>query len=777
MTAQVLVTAQNDPPTLTSFSAVVDTTAEDTEVEITLADLKAQGDEADVDGTVDAFVVKGVSTGTLAIGTSAGTATAWAATTNDTIDATNHAYWTPATDANGTQNAFEVVAQDNLGAESAGNVTAQVLVTAQNDPPVNVVPGTQTVAEEAPTAIVGLSIGDVDAGNLTTRLEVTAGGLSVTLSGSAVISAGSNGTGDLTIQGSVADINATLASLQYTGDTDVVGTAADTLTVTTDDLGNTGSGGAQQVVDGVQIDITPVNDNTPVADAESFSVVEGGTATQTDLDAGSSLLDGDVDLDLPNDTLSVNTTPVAGPAFGSLVLNTDGTFSYTHDGSENHSDTFTYQVSDAVGNADTATVTITITPPNATPVATDDEYVVDEDATLTRSSGAGVLANDSDADGDLLSANLVSGPSDGTLIFNTDGSFAYTPDANFHGSDSFSYRVRDPSGATDTATATIAVDAINDAPAANGETYAVDSDETLFVEAPGLLANDTDVEAEPLAVILASEPEAGTLIVGPDGSFTYSPNPNFDGIVSFEYAVGDGSSESNLVTVTIEVQGVFGSPGQQPVEADPPSDEGDSPPEEDSDTDHETDNGDEGADAPAFHPPPAPAVSARLGSRSGPEQASTEQVGLAAHVMDPIASSGHTDQLAGSAYSWIIDDYVPHRVRQTVESLGHAVGPVGGYIDATAMWDVLDGFQTELTGSRHVATFTAGSVAVASLTMTAGYVFWTLKGGYLLASMMSSLPAWRFMDPLPILDGALASGRQTRADEGESVDIREEMSM
>ena len=114
------VTAVNDIPTLSSFAAVIDTTNEDTEVELTLAELKAQGNEADVDGTVDAFVVKSVTSGTLKIGTSAGTATAWAAGTNDTIDATNHAYWTPDLNANGTQNAFAVVAKDNSGAESTG---------------------------------------------------------------------------------------------------------------------------------------------------------------------------------------------------------------------------------------------------------------------------------------------------------------------------------------------------------------------------------------------------------------------------------------------------------------------------------------------------------------------------------------------------------------------------------------------------------------------------------------------------------------------------------
>jgi hypothetical protein len=127
-----------------------------------------------------------------------------------------------------------------------------------NDAPTNTLPGTQTVDEETPTAIAGLSISDVDAGTgiLTTRLQVTNGVLDVTLFGTATISAGANGTNDLTIQGNVADINGTLDSLRYTGRTGVSGVRADSLRVTTNDMGNTGSGGAQQDSDNVQINIT-----------------------------------------------------------------------------------------------------------------------------------------------------------------------------------------------------------------------------------------------------------------------------------------------------------------------------------------------------------------------------------------------------------------------------------------------------------------------------------------------------------------------------------------
>ena len=125
----------NAAPTFTAFSAAIATTNEDTEVLITLADLMAQGDEADSDGMVDGFVVSNVTTGTLRIGADASTATVWNANTNRLIDARNNGYWTPAEDANGTLNGFTVKAVDNDGDESATAVQAQFVVGSVNDAP------------------------------------------------------------------------------------------------------------------------------------------------------------------------------------------------------------------------------------------------------------------------------------------------------------------------------------------------------------------------------------------------------------------------------------------------------------------------------------------------------------------------------------------------------------------------------------------------------------------------------------------------------------------
>ena len=116
------------PPTLTAFAAAVDTTPANSEAELTFAKLVAQGNEADSDGTVVAFVVQAVSNGTLKIGTSAGSATAYG-TRNNTIDGTHKAYWKPALDVTGNSlAAFTVKAKDNGGALSDTAVAVPVNV-------------------------------------------------------------------------------------------------------------------------------------------------------------------------------------------------------------------------------------------------------------------------------------------------------------------------------------------------------------------------------------------------------------------------------------------------------------------------------------------------------------------------------------------------------------------------------------------------------------------------------------------------------------------------
>jgi VCBS repeat-containing protein len=224
----------------------------------------------------------------------------------------------------------------------------------------------------------------------------------------------------------------------------------------------------------VSITITPVNDNSPVANGDSIAVDEGVTAMQL-VGGAFNLLDNDTDADLPNDTLTLTTTPVSAPSNGSLSLNSDGTFSYLHDGSENFSDSFVYEVRDAAGAAGTATVSITITPVNDnSPVANGDSITVDEGATATQLVGGAFNLLDNDTDADLpndtltLTTTPVSVPSNGTLSLNSDGTFSYLHDGSENFSDSFVYEVRDAAGATDTATVSITITPVNDPPNLSG---------------------------------------------------------------------------------------------------------------------------------------------------------------------------------------------------------------------------------------------------------------------------------------------------------------------
>src|SRR5207244_13426636 len=122
----------------------------------------------------------------------------------------------------------------------------------------------------------------------------------------------------------------------------------------------------------------------------------------------------------------------AGPATRKLRFKADATLTYTRSSGFSGTDTFTYKANDGQLDSNVATVTITVNAGNGRPTATDDAYSTDEDTALTIVA-PGVLSNDTDPDGDALTAVLVSSPAHGTLALNANGSFSYTPAANYNG--------------------------------------------------------------------------------------------------------------------------------------------------------------------------------------------------------------------------------------------------------------------------------------------------------------------------------------------------------
>src|SRR5262249_30660286 len=152
---------------------------------------------------------------------------------------------------------------------------------------------------------------------------------------------------------------------------------------------------------------------------------------------------------------------------------------------------------------------------------------------------------------------LVTGPVHGSLTLNADGSFSYTPNANYNGSDSFTYKASDGALDSNVATVGISVAPVNDAPVAQNDTTATNEDTAV---SGNLLANDSAIHGHRFTEVLVTAPVHGSLTLNADGSFTYTPSANYNGPDSFSYKANDGTADSNVATVSINVASVNDAP-------------------------------------------------------------------------------------------------------------------------------------------------------------------------------------------------------------------------
>ena len=228
--------------------------------------------------------------------------------------------------------------------------------------------------------------------------------------------------------------------------------------------------------------------------------------------------------DADGDTLTV--IIVTPPQHGTL----GGTFpnlTYTPNANFNGSDSFTYKVSDGRGGeSNPTTVTITITSVNDAPVAVADIATTDEDTPVQ----IPVLANDTDADaGDTKSLASVTQGAHGSVTMNGDGTVTYTPAPNFNGTDMFTYIAKDAAGTlSGSATVTVTVGAVNDAPVAVNDAKTTAEDTPLTFAASQLTANDTDVDGDTLTVTAVSGASNGTVVLNA-GTITFTPTANVNG--------------------------------------------------------------------------------------------------------------------------------------------------------------------------------------------------------------------------------------------------------
>jgi VCBS repeat-containing protein len=286
------------------------------------------------------------------------------------------------------------------------------------------------------------------------------------------------------------------------------------------------------------------SNHPPVANSDNYSTNEDTVLSVS----APGVLGNDVDID--GDPLTA--VKVSDPSHGIVVLNSNGGFSYTPSANYHGSDSFTYKAYDGTVYSNIATVTITVNSVNDPPVAYPDSYSTDEDTVLTVVA-PGVLGNDVDVDGDTLTAVKVSDPSHGSIVLNSNGGFTFTPSANYHGTDSFTYQAYDGIVYSSVVTVSITINSVNDPPIANPDSYSTNEGTPLTIVAPGVLGNDVDVDGDTLTAVKVSDPSHGTVVLNNDGGFTYTPNPNYNGNDSFTYKAYDGILYSNVATVTITV--------------------------------------------------------------------------------------------------------------------------------------------------------------------------------------------------------------------------------
>jgi hypothetical protein len=404
----------------------------------------------------------------------------------------------------------------NDGTSDSINIApVPIKVNPVNDAPVNSVPGNQSTNEDTALTFKSansnlISISDVDAGSNAVKvtLGVTHGKLTLSGISGLNFTAGSNGTANMTFTGTIANVNTALSDLKFDPDANYNGSAA--LTITTDDQGNTGNGGAKTDSDSVNITVNAVND-APDA-VNDTATTDEDTPTNIDVKAN----DTDVD---QGDTLTI--TNVTDPAHGN-------------------------------SGTDTANVSITVRPVNDPPEATDDTATTDEDVAL---NDINVLGNDDDIDGDSLSVTNVTDPAHGSAEV-VDGKVNYKPADNYNGPDSFTYTVSDGNGETATATVNVTVTPVNDVPSVGditGASSAIEGESKTYT------VTGTDDDGDTLTYAWTVKSGAANANIT-SGAATHTATVKFldgPGSVNLQVVVSDGHGgqvtknlDSNLISVT-----------------------------------------------------------------------------------------------------------------------------------------------------------------------------------------------------------------------------------
>jgi VCBS repeat-containing protein len=478
--------------------------------------------------------------------------------------------------------------------------TVTVTLSPVNDAPVNTVPGVQSIVEEGTrtfsTATSNrISIADIDAGGAIVETTLTVNSGKLTLSGTMGLTfiSGANGTATMKIRGTLASINSALNGMQYAPNLHFNG--SDTLQIVTSDLNNTGSGGAKTDTDTVTINVSAVND------APEVTVPGAQSATELIPLTLPAILVGDVDVTGTNlqVTLSVNgggklqLAAITGLTFVSGANNT-GSMSFKGTPANINAALAAVVYTAAPGDAGLRTLTVlasdngssgtggTLTDQETVQInvaALERPYAVDDAYTFSEGSSSNLMAVlTNDIPDDLNTKVLVdyTQPSHGSLTDNGDGTLSYTPDPDFFGTDTFTYRLNQTPDALplaeldgdQTATVTITVTNVADAPVAGDDSASTNEDTAIDI---GVMADDVDVDlgvppasqtptSATHTVVIVDPPDHGTATVNANGTVRYMPAQNYNGPDSFIYRLNDGTLNSNNATVDITVNPVNDAP-------------------------------------------------------------------------------------------------------------------------------------------------------------------------------------------------------------------------
>ncbi len=295
--------------------------------------------------------------------------------------------------------------------------------------------------------------------------------------------------------------------------------------------------------------ISPINDK-PVATGDAF---EGSEDESLEIDV-SDILSNDLDIDGDSLSAAIKTQP----AHGTVLDLGNGKWRYVPKLNFHGIDKFRYEVSDGQGGSHAAFVTIDVRPFNDNPVAGADRFETDEDTSVTFTHEL-LLANDSDPEAEQLVIQLLDQPSHGTLTENGDGTFTFTPDANFSGSQRVQYRVSDASGGSSLGVINFDVQSVNDRPHAVGDRYQVIEGGRLG-EFRGVLQNDSDIDDDVLTARLIGGPKHGQFSLNSDGSFVYLHDGSETTEDSFTYEATDAQGMSHVAVVSIAITPINDAP-------------------------------------------------------------------------------------------------------------------------------------------------------------------------------------------------------------------------